>query len=802
MMKIRMYGVRLLASGAVLIAGAAWAENDAPQSSRARTIELDPILIEGESAPPLSLPALPSELNVDGPFGSRRSVLDTPRAVTPISKNLIDRANIVEIRDLQRVAPNTYAPNTFGVASLPEIRGQLGEVFQDGLRRQGGNNGFGAPLSFNSFDQIDVVKGPPPVVLGSTQRVGGFINLIPKRPDLNQARGSLELQAGSWDRYLQQLDYSRPLDQGRSGVRISVENRNEGSYYDFVEYDSQSVFAAYRLKPDAATVFDLNFEYFNVDFTDNGGWNRSTQELIDNGTYITGEGLQPDGSSIPAPGAVISPTGTAQIPRSRVLTDPDDINGNESIIANARFERTIAPGWRVASRGIYQHFEREEIAQNSFVEIIDDADTVENRTELIIDYASGLFGLRTHQQSTVGLDVRYHDVTGYSQFTTEADNPIDLTAPVESRRIPLTPAQRSALVELRPGVFVSPGGQYDLDGDGEGDFMISDTTDSTHYQIGAFAQQDVQLTPRWSVLGGVRGDWYDVIARDPIPPPGVEAAEDSTQELLGSANGSLTFKPVPSVATYAAVSYSESTSNSLGGGFVLGEGNQIDAEDLATETRLYEVGVKYAPENADWYADLALFDQTRSLRNRDGSNSGIKTRGVEAQLAYQPEQAYFNLAASYLDARFDDASAVQDSRAVVDAFDDSRPDIINGTGIGSPNVTVFAPSDRRVQGLPDVLVSALAGYEFFSGLGVDASVVYTSSFPLDYLGTVKIRDQYTLNAAAHYFWRRINTDFRLDVLNLTDQENFSPIFDGGFFGSTLVFPEQPISALLSVRHHF
>ena len=139
---------------------------------------------------------------------------------------------------------------------------------------------------------------------------------------------------------------------------------------------------------------------------------------------------------------------------------------------------------------------------------------------------------------------------------------------------------------------------------------------------------------------------------------------------------------------------------------------------------------------------------------------------------------------------------------MVDAFDDSRPDIIDGTGIGSPNVTAFPPSDRRVQGLPRVLVSALAGYEFLSGFGADVSLVYTSSSPLDFLGTVKIRDRYTLNASTHYYWWRIDTDFRLDVLNLTDQENFSPIFDGGFFGSTLVFPEQPISALLSVRHYF
>lgn len=794
----------VLLSGAM---GAASAQGDAPKEQDAPpveppVVELPVLVVEGK-ATAADGPLLPSELSVEGPFGDGRTVAETPRAVTSISSDLVERAALVELYDLQRLVPNSFGANTFGVASLPSFRGQLAEIFQDGLRRQGGNNGLGLPLSLNGFGQIDAIKGPPPVVLGSTQRVGGFVNLIPKRPDLDAAAGPLRLGGGTWDRYRQQLDYSTPIDAGRSAVRLSVENRNEDSFYDFTRYDSQSLFAAYRLKPAAGGLLDVNFEYFNVDFTDNAGWNRPTQDLIDNGIYITGQGVQPSGSTVPGPNAVVSPTGTVRLSRSRVLTDPADCNNSETAIANLRYETNLRPGLKLINRAIYQHLEREEIAQNSFVEIIDGADTFENRSEFVAAYDLPLSGSQTQHETTFGLDLRYHDIKGFSQFTTEADNPIDLTGPIENRRIPLTPEQQARLVQLRPGVFVSPGAQYDIDGDGIGDFNISDTTDSTTYQVGLFVQQDVQFTPQWSLLLGLRGDWYDVTARDPLPPPGQQAARDSITEFLGAANASLSFKPAQDLTSYFAASYSQSTSNSLGGGFVLGTGNKISAENFAIESRLYEIGLKYAPVGGSWYADLVLFDQTRSLRNRDGSNSGIKNRGVEAQLSLRPDRHWFaNLSASYQDTRFDDSAAFQDSRTVLDAFDDSRPDIIVGTGAGSPNLTVFPPSDRRVPGLPRKLVSGLASYAFDSGIETGVSVVYTDQFPLDFLATVKIREQVTVNAFVAYHLWATDTDFRLEVFNLTDEENFSPVFDGGFFGSTLVLPEEPINVMFTVHQRF
>ena len=113
---------------------------------------------------------------VNGPFGDNLALQDIARSVTPISKELIEQLNITTLHDVLAVSPNTYAASGFGAPSLPTIRGQLGELFQDGTRRQAGNNGFGVPLSFNAIEQIDVVKGAPPVLFGSSQRNGGFVN--------------------------------------------------------------------------------------------------------------------------------------------------------------------------------------------------------------------------------------------------------------------------------------------------------------------------------------------------------------------------------------------------------------------------------------------------------------------------------------------------------------------------------------------------------------------------------------------------------------------------------------------------
>ncbi|MFT6895902.1 MAG: outer membrane receptor protein involved in Fe transport, partial [Paraglaciecola sp.] len=660
------------------------------------------ITVKGESITPMTLS--PKNLLVDGPFGKDKKLSDIARSLTSISSDMLEQLAIDDLQDLLTLVPNTYSASGFGAPSLPTIRGQLGELFQQGLRRQAGNNGFGIPLSFNSVGQIDVVKGAPSVILGTTQRNGGFVNLNNKVATLSGTDIKLQASAGSWQRYSTQLDVNTVIDEDKSGIRVSAEYIDNDSYYDHSQYQSEDLFVTYRLLPDEQSSWDISFEYYDVDFTDNAGINRPTQNLIDNGLYITGQGVQPNGSQVPGAFAVVSPTGEVRIPRSTVLTDPDNINNAQTYVLHSTYERQLNSVHTLTNRSYFQYLDREEIAQNSFVEIIDGAKTAQNRIEINSAWSAD-------QQTTWGVDLRYNDVLGYSQFTTEADLPIDLLGTIAQRRIPLTSVQQARLVELRPGVFVSPGANYDTDGDGTNDFSLSDTTDSTTWQTGLFAQQDSNWSDRFSTTIGLRGDHYDVTARDAIAPPGQTAAQDDFSQWLYSGSASARVKINSAIVTYATYSYSEATSNSMGGGTVLGADNKINPLNFATENELYELGIKYSPAGTPWYGDASVFEQTRSLRNRDGSNTGIIAKGFEAQVFYQGDALWANLGYSYLDARYDDSASAQDSQQVADAFDSSRADIIQGTSIGAPNFAGFAASDQRVQGIPQQTISASTGYQ-------------------------------------------------------------------------------------------
>lgn len=734
---------------------------------------------------------LPSEESTEGLFGLAESLQEIPRAATVINESLMEEAAINDLHDIARFAPNSFAAAGFGNPSLPTLRGQLGELYEAGMRRQAGNNGLGIPMSFNAIEGMAVVKGAPPVMLGTSQRVGGFVNLQPKTARLNDIDTQVKAQLGQWSQYRFQVDHNWILKEDEQGLRISAEYVDEDSFYDYHHHRSDDVLLSYKFAPNADTQLDVSLEYYDVEWTDNAGINRPTQNLIDNNLYITGQGVQPNGSRVPGAGAVISPTGEVRIDRSTTLTDPLDTNTAETALLHAKFQRWLNDDMVLVNRTYYQYLTREGINQNSFVEIIDDAHTFENRTELHIN-----------KKTVVGVNLRINDVLGYSQFTTEADNPIDLTGPLDNRQIPLTPSQQARLIELRPGLFVSPGAQYDLDGDGAGDFNLSDTTDSTSYQWGIFAQHELELTDKWRVTGGVRADYYDVKAKDPIAPQGTEAKSDTYSDWLSAISLSTQYDWTPNLTLYTTAYESDSTSNSMAGGTVLNGSGVIDEQNFATENTLYEVGIKYAPSGARWYADAVLFDQKRSLRNRDGSNSGIRSEGLETQWHYVSETGYWvTLAASYIDARWDDSAASQGTRQVADAFDNSRSDIIEGTGLGSPNFTLFPASSQQLQGIPEVQASVVAGWNITEKWSVGGDLSYTKHYPLDYLQTVFIRDQHTLNLNSRYrFSEQLNV--RLDVFNATDQDNWSPVFEGGYFGATLAFPSQPVHARLSVNYTF
>ena len=64
-----------------------------------------------------------------------------------------------------------------------------------------------------------------------------------------------------------------------------------------------------------------------------------------------------------------------------------------------------------------------------------------------------------------------------------------------------------------------------------------------------------------------------------------------------------------------------------------------------------------------------------------------------------------------------------------------------------------------------------------------------------------IRDQITINLQTRMKITE-QSSVSFEVQNLTDEENWRPVFEGGYFGSTLVFPELPRSIKLSYTYKF
>ncbi|MDP5207035.1 TonB-dependent receptor plug domain-containing protein, partial [Alishewanella sp. SMS9] len=148
----------------------------------------------------------PKFARVSGSFGDDKALVNIARSVTVITEEMMQQYAITSLQDILALTPNSYAASGFGAPSLPTLRGQLGELFENGIRRQAGNNGFGVPLSFNAIEQLDIVKGPPPVILGSTQRNGGYVNLVSKKASVEQASQQLTVSTGTWQQHRAQLD--------------------------------------------------------------------------------------------------------------------------------------------------------------------------------------------------------------------------------------------------------------------------------------------------------------------------------------------------------------------------------------------------------------------------------------------------------------------------------------------------------------------------------------------------------------------------------------------------------------------
>lgn len=756
----------------LLLSPAATPAGDDPgwDGSDGEVVVLDPFETRGEAdAPaPLDWPGLTGE------------PMELARKVNRIGPDELREQSVRRIEDLAPFVAGATNATLYGIAGVPTIRGDLGDVAQNGQRRAFNRNAF--PVSFNSVESVDVVAGAAPVVLGYTIGTGGMANLVTKVPFHGVRRTVVTASAGSWDDWRVQVDSMAPLTD-ELALRVSIERAETGAFHRLAGGDSWDAHLAIVWEPSDRARWLLSAEAYWVDFVENPGTNRPTQALIDRGEYITGSSVQGGGSGSYF-GNTFTPTGTTRIDGSQTLIAPGDEGWarTQTVQLIGTFD---ADGDRtITSRTLLENVSGEKYAAYTFYSWFPRSRTFEQRVEIAESMRAGGFD----HDLLWGAAIRGEERVSYVDFFNEAMNPFDLTLDPATYVFPVDRLFGVRPVPGRPGRFAVSGANY-------GVFpttSLSQTLHSRLFNAGVFANDVVALSEKLKLTLGARVDSISASSEDPLPAAGRDPIRDNLVKYLPAGSASLAWRASGTTTAYAIWQRAAAVESSSGtGGFGLTR-NRLPDELFENASELFEAGLKFASTDRRLAASVAIYRQQRHRTNpRQGRPDEILVRGIEASAEWRPV-AEFSLSgnATVREARYVDGP-LPGSIATVPRFD---PAIPSGT------FGAFAPGDRRIPGLPRWQANVFASWEpRRDGFGGRVWGAIQGAQNLDLFGHVVIPSQQTWNAGL--FYRRGGFEARIDVLNFTDEFNWRAT-STPFAGADLVLRESPRNWRITVRQEF
>src|SRR3954452_7414080 len=197
------------------------------------------------------LQVLPTQA-IESVFGFGKNAYETPRALTSISNEMLEKVIITGINDLVALTPGSFTQSFFGVAGSLDIRGTPGENYFRGMKRIDNPGNYPTPLA--ASDSIDVVRGPASPIYGPS-KVGGYLNFVPKThkadaDDHSDPAGDVGFNAGSWGQKILHASVRGPASifDTPLGYSFYAEAQNSGSYYNNTHTDEDVAQASFDLK--------------------------------------------------------------------------------------------------------------------------------------------------------------------------------------------------------------------------------------------------------------------------------------------------------------------------------------------------------------------------------------------------------------------------------------------------------------------------------------------------------------------------------------------------------------------------
>ena len=792
--------------------------------------DMEEIVVKGD------LGSLPGE-NVESIFGFNKSLLETPRSASTISEEMMERFNMFDIDELVAVAPGSFTQSFFGVAGGLDVRGTPGETYFRGVRRLDNPGNYPTPIG--ASDRVDIVRGPASPIYGPS-KIGGYLNFNPKSARIEETgqfiteqTGQMSFTTGNWDKSVITAEVGGPgkLGDQEFGYYVYGEIEDSGSYYKNSGVE-QNLFQA-SFDADLSDSVRVQFGGMWHEYSGNqvAGWNRLTQDLIDNGTYVTGAAKPLDtngdgrishqefdvngdgftdlnpfrfdfltdqvaagGSLIPGSTEDISfleiltgdlsllnlvNPGTAKLDGSQVLVAPEDFLDNE--VTTLYFDVVISTenDWEIKNQLFFEAYRNDNENAYGFSQF---HDTWVIEDKIVISKTFDLDGMTAAVQ--ISPSIRHTDFEHADDYTNEYFDRRDLT---------------KASTALDKRVLST---------------QIDD--DYTEYYIGEYTNLgfalmgDFTWDNGFSALLGVRYDTIDAESRQPVdkllfassnnfcPAPGCENAQaDDTQDGI-SWTASLS-QQLGDFIVYATAS-TQAT-------MIVGQGAEVTTGNLASggwfdDSELQELGVKASLLDNALYLALAVYKQERTDFSAQSivTNQSTETEGVEFEARWVVNEnllltfGYSNIEVTNLNTK---QTGYRFSFIGCDDLPNIPCHLLYGGTLGGNVSNVLSKSTRA--GMPENIYSLTGTYDFGNGWTVNGSVIDVDSVYSGYSNRVKLPAYTLVNLGFSY--ETENWLFAVSGKNLTDETYFRSNFPN-LFGGTIVLPELPRHYAARVQYRF
>ncbi len=578
----------------------------------------------------------------DTVFGLDKPLIETPRSASFVSDLTLQRYGIETIDGLTAVSPGTYTASFYGVPGALNIRGTLAENYFRGFKRIENRGTYSTPIG--AADQIQIVRGPPTPIYGSG-KVGGMLNFIPKSGKgeggyLTEPEGELTATFGSYNRKNATAQIGLPANFGDvvGGVHVYGEVEDSHSYYRGIYPRRQTlqVSSDFDLGDGWSTALGA-MVYRSKGDVQTAGWNRLTQDLIDNGTYITGRDtslVDADGNGRLTPseigGALYLPyygfpsTDAAHTLDTGVGTTK--LSPRTVYISGADFSKT-------ATNTLYFDIAR-KLSPDSAIKLQLFYDDLENRRFVSYGYPARFDSKVWEARATYEFANRFLDDAVVAHSFVGASYRSFKGRRRESYNSGLIALDRRDLsvgqtaTDLIGSPFTDPSMTWEND------------NHTKWTQAGIFFTTDIKVGEKLNLMLGGRYDDYDVTSEDTGSLSFTTPGEQHAAKGKGTYTASVTYKAPFGLMPY--VSYAKASALEMSQAGDVNPGLVADAGDAwLSDSDLAEAGVKFQWLKGALIGSLAGYRQNRTqLMGINGDPAGTRSKGVELEVQWLASQHF------------------------------------------------------------------------------------------------------------------------------------------------------------------